>query len=83
MVKFILGLGLTNATNIFNKIGLFIAETKVKIDNSENLGKVIYIFLYKFPFIDKYLESSVKGLNVYNVPYKSILKGIKCTLEDI
>jgi hypothetical protein len=46
-VKVVLGQSLTNTTNMLNKIGLFIAETNVKVYNSENLATV-NIYLTKF-----------------------------------
>ena len=63
-VKFILGVGLTNATNIFNKICLFIENTGSKNSNSESLAKGLYKILTKLPLLGRYLESTIKGLNV-------------------
>jgi hypothetical protein len=75
-VKFILGLGLTNATNIFNKTAILIENTGSKKSTSQGLAEGIYKIFTRLPLLGIYLESSVKGLNVHTMPFKSILEDI-------
>jgi hypothetical protein len=81
LVKFILALGLTNATNIFNKTAIFIENTGSKKSTSEGLAEGIYKIFTRLPLLGRYLESSVKGLNVHTMPFKSIVEDIKTMLE--
>jgi len=71
LVKFIIGLGLTNATNMFNRISLFIENTGGKNSNSESLAKGLNKILTKLPLLGRYLKSTVKGLIVDNSKNRS------------
>jgi len=80
LVKFILALGLTNATHIFDRISLLFENTASKNSNSESLAngtqplaEGIYNIITKFPIIGRLLYSFRSNNFNYSIssPFRS------------